>query len=61
VSDELIERVSPYHICSENVSPVASLKHYLRITFVTINKLELDSFHLKKRKFFGTSVVLNQL
>ena len=50
VSDELIERVSPYHICSDNVSAVASFKYYLRNTFVTINKLELDSFHRKNKK-----------
>lgn len=47
VSDELIERVSPYHICSDDVSPVASFKYYLRNTFVTIKKLGLDSFKTK--------------
>ena len=51
VSDELIERVSPYHICSDNVSPAASSKYYLWKTFVTINKLELDSFKIKNKKF----------
>ena len=53
VSDELYERVSPYHICSDNVSPVAYFKYYLRKTFVTVTKLELDSFHRRTRKFWN--------
>jgi hypothetical protein len=53
VSDELIERASPHHICSDNVSAVASLKYYLRNTFVTIDKLALDSFRQRTRIFFN--------
>jgi hypothetical protein len=53
VSDELYERVSPYHICSDNVSPVESFKHYLRNTFVTIEKLALDSFRQRTREIWN--------